>query len=326
MILNYIFLYCGHSLVWHTCSLDVCSGRLWRSPLVFHRREAQACWSGQLGGRMWSGPKTRGLHHTVPLQTLDHFFNKWYDLSDFSDPGANQSKLLQHVFLLHYIGEHVSVDSGADSTGKTVFSSSQYQSCTFRLLYSSFMSILWLQLSVVSPRWSPANCPLAWRRWCPLRMAHSRWRTWARRAQTPGRGTSVCRATTRITVAASWFTRAGCWHRATASPSKSDLCLSVVPQWCSDSSSHRAGDVVILGAHDLNFMSGQTAAVESVQSLAHDSKFPPVSDLSMIRLSVPARIGIMWPYLCFSWDPAQQSKLYSFNVCSIQGRWYFRCV
>lgn len=68
---------------------------------------------------MWSGPKTRGLHHTVPLQTLDHFFNKWYDLSDFSDPGANQSKLLQHVFLLHYIGEHVSVDSGADSTGKT---------------------------------------------------------------------------------------------------------------------------------------------------------------------------------------------------------------
>ncbi|KAL0196273.1 hypothetical protein M9458_009845, partial [Cirrhinus mrigala] len=52
----------------------------------------------------------------------------------------------------------------------------------------------------------------------------------------------------------------------------------------------KAGDVVVLGAHDLNFMSGQTAAVESVQSLAYDGSFPPVSDLSMIRLSVPARI------------------------------------
>ncbi|KAK2892939.1 hypothetical protein Q8A67_012927 [Cirrhinus molitorella] len=55
----------------------------------------------------------------------------------------------------------------------------------------------------------------------------------------------------------------------------------------------KAGDVVVLGAHDLNFMSGQTAAVESVQSLAYDGSFPPVSDLSMIRLSVPARIGQM---------------------------------
>lgn len=49
---------------------------------------------------------------------------------------------------------------------------------------------------------------------------------------------------------------------------------------------------MVLGAHDLNFMLGQTAAVESVQSLAYTSSFPPVSDLSMIRLSVPARIGI----------------------------------
>ncbi|XP_050964073.1 ovochymase-1 [Labeo rohita] len=55
----------------------------------------------------------------------------------------------------------------------------------------------------------------------------------------------------------------------------------------------KAGDVVVLGAHNLNFMSGQTAAVESVQSLAYDGRFPPVSDLSMIRLSVPARIGLV---------------------------------
>nr|XP_055047176.1 polyserase-2-like isoform X1 [Misgurnus anguillicaudatus] len=53
----------------------------------------------------------------------------------------------------------------------------------------------------------------------------------------------------------------------------------------------KVGDVVFLGAHDLNFMSGQTSAVKSVQSLAYDGSFPPVSDLSMIRLTVPARIG-----------------------------------
>uniref|UniRef100_A0A672RK72 Zgc:55888 n=1 Tax=Sinocyclocheilus grahami TaxID=75366 RepID=A0A672RK72_SINGR len=61
-----------------------------------------------------------------------------------------------------------------------------------------------------------------------------------------------------------------------------------------------AGDVVVLGAHDLNFMSGQTAAVESVQSLAYDGSFPPASDLSMIRLSVPARIGLMIFPVCIT--------------------------
>ncbi len=82
------------------------------------------------------------------------------------------------------------------------------------------ISMLWLQRSVVRPRWIPANCPLAWRRWCPLRTAHSRWRTWARPVLTPGRGTSASRATIRITVAASSFIRAVFWHRATASLSK----------------------------------------------------------------------------------------------------------
>ncbi|XP_051546815.1 transmembrane protease serine 9-like [Myxocyprinus asiaticus] len=54
----------------------------------------------------------------------------------------------------------------------------------------------------------------------------------------------------------------------------------------------KAGDDVVLGAHDFNFISGQTVIVESVQSLAHDGSFPPVSDLSMVRLSVPARLGL----------------------------------
>lgn len=49
---------------------------------------------------------------------------------------------------------------------------------------------------------------------------------------------------------------------------------------------------MVLGAHDLNFMSGQTVDVESIQSLAYNGSYPPVSDLSMIHLSVPARIGI----------------------------------
>lgn len=153
----------------------------------------------------------------------------------------------------------------------------------------------WLQCSVVRPKLSLASSPVTWRRWCPLWMAHSRWRTWARHVRTPGRGMSASRATVRITVAASSFTRAGFWHRVIALPGKpdeiNDLRSVIVPQWCSDSLSHRAGDVVVLGAHDLNFMSGQTAAVESVQSLAFDGSFPPASDLSMIRLSVPAQIG-----------------------------------
>lgn len=37
------------------------------------------------------------------------------------------------VFLLHYIGEHVSVDSGANSTCKAFFSCSRYQPCTFSI-------------------------------------------------------------------------------------------------------------------------------------------------------------------------------------------------
>ncbi|XP_043093677.1 ovochymase-1 isoform X2 [Puntigrus tetrazona] len=62
----------------------------------------------------------------------------------------------------------------------------------------------------------------------------------------------------------------------------------------------KAGDVAVLGAHDLNFMSGQTTAVESVQSLNYTGSFPPLSDLSMIRLSVPARIGPMIFPVCIT--------------------------
>ncbi|XP_051543952.1 transmembrane protease serine 9-like [Myxocyprinus asiaticus] len=53
----------------------------------------------------------------------------------------------------------------------------------------------------------------------------------------------------------------------------------------------KAGDDVVLGAHDLNFMASQTVTVASVHSLVYNSSFPPVSDLSMIHLNVPARLG-----------------------------------
>ncbi|TRY92079.1 hypothetical protein DNTS_005868, partial [Danionella cerebrum] len=62
----------------------------------------------------------------------------------------------------------------------------------------------------------------------------------------------------------------------------------------------KAGDIVVLGAHDLNIFSGQTVAVESVQSLTFSSTFPLVNDLSMIRLSAPARIGSLIFPVCLT--------------------------
>ncbi|CAB1345816.1 unnamed protein product [Coregonus sp. 'balchen'] len=48
-------------------------------------------------------------------------------------------------------------------------------------------------------------------------------------------------------------------------------------------------DTVVLGGHDLRFMSTQTILVEEVFSHPHDGTFPPTSDLTLIKLSVPAR-------------------------------------
>ncbi len=49
---------------------------------------------------MWSGPKTRGLHHTIPLQTMDRVFNTWYELSDFSDVLVAALKLLYVLLVI----------------------------------------------------------------------------------------------------------------------------------------------------------------------------------------------------------------------------------
>ncbi len=49
---------------------------------------------------MWSGPKTRGLHHTIPLQTMDRVFNTRYELSDFSDVLVAALKLLYVLLVI----------------------------------------------------------------------------------------------------------------------------------------------------------------------------------------------------------------------------------
>ncbi|XP_054480990.1 ovochymase-1 [Anoplopoma fimbria] len=50
-------------------------------------------------------------------------------------------------------------------------------------------------------------------------------------------------------------------------------------------------DMVVLGVHDLRFSSSQTVPVDKVVDLPQDSSFPPTSDLSLLRLSVPARFS-----------------------------------
>ncbi|XP_041819476.1 ovochymase-1 isoform X2 [Chelmon rostratus] len=50
-------------------------------------------------------------------------------------------------------------------------------------------------------------------------------------------------------------------------------------------------DVVVLGVHDLRFSSAQTVPVDEVFNLPQDGNFPPKSDLTLLRLSVPARFS-----------------------------------
>uniref|UniRef100_UPI0037E90D7C ovochymase-1 n=1 Tax=Semicossyphus pulcher TaxID=241346 RepID=UPI0037E90D7C len=50
-------------------------------------------------------------------------------------------------------------------------------------------------------------------------------------------------------------------------------------------------DVVVLGVHDLRFSSSQTVPVDEVFNLPEDGSFPPKSDLSLLRLSTPARFS-----------------------------------
>ncbi|CAK6983663.1 ovochymase-1 [Scomber scombrus] len=53
----------------------------------------------------------------------------------------------------------------------------------------------------------------------------------------------------------------------------------------------RKDDVVVLGVHDLRFSSPQMVPVDKVFNLPQDDSFPPSCDLSLLRLSVPARFN-----------------------------------
>lgn len=46
-----------------------------------------------------------------------------------------------------------------------------------------------------------------------------------------------------------------------------------------------------LGLHDLRFLPSQTVLVDKVFHLPQDGSFPPRTDLSLLRLSVPARFS-----------------------------------
>lgn len=50
-------------------------------------------------------------------------------------------------------------------------------------------------------------------------------------------------------------------------------------------------DTVVLGVHDVRFASMQSIPVDVVINLPQDGSFPPGSDLSLLRLSTPVRIG-----------------------------------
>ncbi|XP_044200086.1 ovochymase-1 isoform X1 [Thunnus albacares] len=50
-------------------------------------------------------------------------------------------------------------------------------------------------------------------------------------------------------------------------------------------------DVVVLGVHDLQFSSPQSVPVDEVFNLPQDDSFPPTCDLSLLRLSIPARLN-----------------------------------
>ncbi|XP_041636357.1 ovochymase-1 isoform X2 [Cheilinus undulatus] len=75
-------------------------------------------------------------------------------------------------------------------------------------------------------------------------------------------------------------------------------------------------DVVVLGVHDLRFSSSQTIPVDEVFNLPEDGSFPPKTDLSLLRLSVPARFRLNVAPLCV---PEEDEELDSSWSCVTTG-------
>ncbi|KAK2832200.1 hypothetical protein Q7C36_015662 [Tachysurus vachellii] len=61
-----------------------------------------------------------------------------------------------------------------------------------------------------------------------------------------------------------------------------------------------AGDMAVLGAHDLNSIGSQSATVKAVYSQPYDGSYPPLHDLALLYLSVPARLGSSVFPVCIS--------------------------
>ncbi|KAJ3612389.1 hypothetical protein NHX12_020665 [Muraenolepis orangiensis] len=72
----------------------------------------------------------------------------------------------------------------------------------------------------------------------------------------------------------------------------------LAPHHCSA----KAGDVVVLGVHDLRFMASQSLPVDRVFDQAQDGSFPPNNDLSLIRLGESARPGDSIAPICLPDD------------------------
>ncbi|XP_017292667.2 ovochymase-1 isoform X2 [Kryptolebias marmoratus] len=75
-------------------------------------------------------------------------------------------------------------------------------------------------------------------------------------------------------------------------------------------------DVVVLGLHDMNQKSVQTILVDDVISPMHDASFPPQSDLSLLRLSVSAKLGPKVSSICV---PEEDEELDDSWTCITAG-------
>ncbi|XP_074553925.1 ovochymase-1 isoform X2 [Halichoeres trimaculatus] len=75
-------------------------------------------------------------------------------------------------------------------------------------------------------------------------------------------------------------------------------------------------DVVVLGVHDLHFSSSQSIPVDEVFDLPEDGSFPSKSDLSLLRLSVPARFSSNVAPVCV---PEEDEELDSSWSCVTTG-------